>query len=70
MSFSKGEPTYVELNWVDVTDEDVAKVAEVSGLSTERIKQFLSSDEQNNNILRYFSLIQVYPRGKLFQSYS
>lgn len=70
MSFSKGEPTYVELNWVDVTDEDVAKVAEVSGLPTERIKQFLSSDEQNNNILRYFSLIQVYPRGKLFQSYS
>lgn len=69
MSAIKGEPTFVELSWVEVTDQDLAKVAEVSGLSPERLKQYLESEEQDNNILRYFALIRVYPRGKLFQSY-
>jgi len=69
MSSIKGETTFVEINWVEVTDQDIAKVAEVSGLSADRIKQYLESEEQNNNILRYFALIRVYPTGKLFQSY-
>jgi hypothetical protein len=67
MSSSKGDPTYVELSWVDATDEDVEKVASVSGLPPERIKQYLSSDEQDNNILRHFAFIRVYPRGKIFK---
>jgi hypothetical protein len=69
MSAIKGEPTFVELSWVEITDQDVEKVADVSGLSLERIRRYLDSEEQDNNILRYFALIRVYPRGKLFQSY-
>ena len=69
MSSIKGEPTFVEVSWVDITDQDIAKVSEASGLSPERIKQYLESEEQDNNVLRYFALIRVYPMGKLFQSY-
>jgi hypothetical protein len=69
MSAIKGEPTFVEISWVDITNDDVDKVAKVSGLSPERIKQYLEGDEQDNNILRHFAFIRVYPRGKLFQSY-
>lgn len=67
MSEIKREPTFVEVSWVDVTDEDVAKVAKLSGLTPERIKEYLTSEEQDNNILRQFAVIRVYPRGKLFR---
>jgi len=67
MSAVKGEPTFVELSWVKITEADIAKVVEVSGLPPERIKQYLESDEQDNNILRHFAYIQVYPIGKLFK---
>lgn len=67
MSSTKGETTFVELNWVSVTEADIAKVAELSNLPTERIQQYLGSDEQNNNILRHFAFIRVYPAGKLFR---
>jgi hypothetical protein len=70
MSSSMSGPTFVELSWVTVTDEDIAKVAERSGLTPERIRQYLESDEQDNNILRHFAFIRVYPRGKLFKGYS
>lgn len=69
MSSSIGGPTFVELNWVTVTDEDIAKVAERAGITPERIRQYLDSDEQNNNILRHFAYFQTYPKGKLFQGY-
>jgi hypothetical protein len=69
MSAIKGEPTFVELSWVEITDQDIEKVAGVSGLSPERIRQYLNSEEQDNNILRHFAFIRVYPKGKLFQSY-
>ena len=67
MSSTKGETTFVELSWVQVTETDIAKVAELAGLSTERIKLYLSSDEQDNSILRHFAFIRVYPIGKLFK---
>lgn len=70
MSSSKGEPTFVELSWVKVTDADIEKVAGLAGLSPERIKQYLESDEQDNNILRHFAFIRVYPIGKLFKGYT
>lgn len=70
MSSSMSGPTYVEINWVTVTDEDITKVAERSGLSPERIQKYLDSDEQDNNILRHFAYFQTYPTGKLFQSYA
>lgn len=69
MSSSMSGPTFVELSWVTVTDDDVAKVAERARVTPERIRQYLDSDEQDNNILRHFAFIRVYPRGKLFQSY-
>ena len=67
MSAVKGEPTFVELSWVKITDEDIAKVAELSGLTPERIRQYVDSDEQDNNILRHFAFIRIYPVGKLFK---
>jgi hypothetical protein len=67
MSAVKGEPTFVELSWVKITDGDIAKVAERSGLTPERIRQYVDSDEQDNNILRHFAFIRVYPVGKLFK---
>ena len=63
-------PTFVELNWATATEEDIAKVAQLANLPPERIRQYLDSDEQDNNILRHFALIRVYPKGKLFQSYT
>lgn len=69
MSSSMSGPTFVELSWVPVTTEDIAKVAERAGVPPERIRQYLDSDEQDNNLLRHFAYIRVYPRGKLFQGY-
>lgn len=62
-------PTFVELHWVSATEKDIAQVAERSGLTPERIRKYLASDEQDNNILRHFAYFQVYPTGKLFQGY-
>ena len=70
MSSPMSGPTFVELNWVLATEEDIAKVAERSGLPPDKIRQFLESDEQDNNILRHFAYIRVYPKGKLFQGYT
>jgi hypothetical protein len=53
---------------VDATEGDIAKVARRSGLPPERIRQYLESDEQDNNILRHFAFFGVYPRGKLTRS--
>jgi hypothetical protein len=69
MSSSMSGPTFVEISWVKITDEDIAKVAERSGLTPERIRQYLDSDEQDNNILRHFAYFRVYPTSKLFQGY-
>jgi hypothetical protein len=69
MSSSMSGPTFVELSWVTLTNEDIAKIAERSGLTSERIQQYLESDEQDNNILRHFAYFQVYPKRKLFQGY-
>lgn len=63
-------PTFVEVSWVTITEEDIVKVAERSGLTPERIREYLASDEQDNNILRHFAYIRVYPVGKLFQGYA
>jgi hypothetical protein len=70
MSSSMSGPTFVEISWVEVTDEDIAKVSERSGLTPERIHRYLDSDEQDNNILRHFAFFRVYPIGKLFKSYT
>jgi hypothetical protein len=58
----------MEQFWVDATEGDIAKVARRSGLPPERIRQYLESDEQDNNILRHFAFFGVYPRGKLTRS--
>lgn len=70
MSSSMSGPTFVELSWVKVTDDDIAKVAERAGVTPERVRQYLESDEQDNNILRHFAFIRAYPTGKLFQGYT
>jgi hypothetical protein len=70
MSSSMSGPTFVELSWVTVTNEDIEKVAQRAGLPSDRVRQYLESDEQDNNILRHFAFIRTYPVGKLFMGYS
>jgi hypothetical protein len=65
MSSVKGQPTLVELSWAQATEQDIEKVAKRSGLTPDRIRQYLESDEQDNNILRHFAFFAVYPTGKL-----
>lgn len=69
MPSSVGSPTFVEISWVQINEEDIARVATRAGLSLERIHQYLKSDEQDNNILIHFAYFRVYPTGKFFQSY-
>ncbi len=58
-----------EISFGDISIETIRGVAERCNLTEERVRAYLSSDEQNDELLRAFLFYGITPIRKTFQAH-
>ncbi len=57
---------FIEVSVSTISDSDIQRVAEQCRVTTERVRQYLASDEQDDILLRAFLFVGVGPVGKYY----